>query len=123
MSNKGKVFTREDLPRGTQQRIKNKQASEDELARLDKWLADQTERNKVVAVDKDGGEITAEELPERAMRIYAQTDEGTIDPVILARLRDLAALTVEQRSVVLNAFDMDAELANPFAKPPKKAKK
>lgn len=131
MSNKGKMFTREDLPRLTQQRINNKQVSEAELKRLDAWLAAQTERNRVVALDGDIP-IIAEELEERAIRRHSGVgeDHGP-DTDVLVQLRNLMRLTPEQRVYVLESFEMDGALINPFSPPPepepvkpaKKAKK
>lgn len=130
MSNKGKKFTRDDLPAITRQRLNNGQVSEAETQRLSQWLADQTERHKVVAVADDGTEIIAEELAERAMRHFAH-DGQALDPQVLAALRGMMSLTPTQRCGVLDAFDDDAELRNPFKapepepkrEPPKKGKK
>jgi hypothetical protein len=123
MSNKGKTFTHADLPRGTQQRIKNKQVGEAELAKIDQWLADQTERNKVVAVTEDGTELIAEELTERSLRYWA-TDGEALVPEVLVQLRNLMTLSPDHRTLVLQAFDEMGDVINPFKAPSsKKAKK
>lgn len=125
MSLKGHVFTHEDLPRLTRQRLKNKQQ---DPAPIDAYLERQTERFKIVAMDDDVP-IIAEELDERLMRAAARNDAGEIDGAVLVQLRNLMQLSVEQRCQVLNAIDMDGHLANTFAPPPepekpaKKAKK
>lgn len=121
MSNKGKVFSDADLPRQTQQRIKNKQLHPGEREQLTAWLTDQTERNKIVAWDGDTG-LIAEELTERAMREHAKTDAGAIDPAVLSLLRSLSALEPQQRRNVLDAFDEDAALRIPFGKKAPKKK-
>lgn len=115
MSNKGKTFTREDLPRLTQQRIKNKQVGEAELKQIDDWLAAQTERNKIVAYEGDTP-LIAEEIAERAIREHAKDDSGAIDPTVLSLLRSLDALNDTQRRQVLGAFDETRALVLPFKK-------
>ncbi len=127
MSNKGKVFSRADLPRITQQRIKNKQVGEAELKRLDDHLAAQTERNKVVALDGNI-ELIAEELDERAVRYHAtvETDTGyELDSPVLVQLRNMLSLDEEQRTMVLMAFGPNGDLIHPFTEPAEapKAKK
>lgn len=121
MSLKGRKFTREDLPRITQQRIKNKQVSETELAQLDAHLDRQTARYAIVAMD-GSTPIIAEELDERLMRHHAKGDSE-----VLKSLRNLMTLTPEQRDRVLDAFDNFSSLVNEFDAPPadkpKKAKK
>lgn len=121
MSNKGKTFTHADLPRFTQQRIKNKQVSEDELKRIDQWLADQTERYKVVAVTGNCTKLIAEELAERAIRFWASEERGEIDTQVLVQLRNMMTLTPDQRACVCNAFINDndemGDLVIPFDEP------
>jgi len=120
MSNKGKTFTRADLPRMTQLRIKNKQVGEAELKAIDDWLDAQTARNKIVAYDGETP-LIAEELHERSMRLHA-TVNGAIDPAVLALLRALDALSPLQRSYVLGAFDDQDNLVLPFTPKPRKRK-
>jgi hypothetical protein len=115
-SNKGKVFTEADLPRITQQRIKNKQVGKDEVAKIKAWLDAQTERNKIVAKMDDGTPLIAEELTERAMRQHAAAIGGEIDSRALSLLRMLVDSTQEQRAAVLAAFDKKGNLTLPFKK-------
>jgi hypothetical protein len=110
MSNKGKTFTTADLPRLTQQRLKNKQVGEAEQATIDAWLKAQNERNRVVAMDGKTP-IIAEELAERLMRSHAEGDGD-----VLAMVRGLNAMPLEQRLVVLESFGKDGELVNHFKK-------
>jgi hypothetical protein len=119
---KGHTFTHADLPRATQLRIKNKQVGDAELKRLDEALAARTERFKVVAMDGETP-LIAEELPERCARHWASDEDGQIDSPVLAQIRAMLTLTPEQRAKVLDAFDMEGELANPFNPPPKAGKK
>lgn len=126
MSNKGKTFTYADLPRSTQQRLKNKQVVGDELGKLDKWLHDQTERNRVVAMDGDRP-LIAEELDERAMRKWATADNhGQVQQDVLVMLRNLQSMPSAWRLNVLNAWDDNGDLIIPFtpvaAKPKAKTK-
>jgi len=125
MTLKGRTFTHEDLPRMTQQRLKNQQI---EAAPVQAYLDRQTERYKIVALDGDTP-IIAEELNERLMRRWAETAEGEIDSAVLVQLRNLMTLTQDQRVQLLDAFDREGELINDFSppsapeKPAKKAKK
>lgn len=127
MSNKGKTFTYADLPRSTQQRLKNKQVVGEELAQLDKWLHDQTERNRVVAMDGDRP-LIAEELVERSLRKHSEM--GADPSQLLIQLRNLMQLSAAQRVWVLDSFDEKGELIIPFepvdapkaAKPKQKSK-
>lgn len=122
MSNKGKTFTHADLPRMTQLRIRNGQVGEDERKRIDQWLTDQTERNRIVAMD-GGTPVIAEELTERLVRAHATTGaNGETDADILVALRNLMRLTPEQRVFVLESFEVDGALVSPFDPPPSEAK-
>jgi hypothetical protein len=121
MSNKGKVFTIADLPQITRQRLKDGRVSEEEKRQLEGWIAAQTERNRIVAMDGDTP-IIAEELVERALRKHSQM--GADPSQLLIQLRNLVQLTPAQRVWVLDSFDENGELVIPFetVEQPKPAK-
>lgn len=105
MSLKGKVFTVDDLPGPTQDRMRKGLLSQQDQANINQWLRSQTERFRIVAFDGDTP-LIAEELSERIVR--------QMSPNARQIATELLRLSPGERLEVLQAFTADGDLISIF---------
>lgn len=103
---KGKVFTPQDLRASTRSSL----TEEQQQVRVDAL----TERYRIVATDGDEA-ICAEELIQRVL--------NKLSPKVKRIAGAMMLLTPEARLEVIQAFDAEGGLINPFSRPMHKKKK
>lgn len=103
MSNKGKVFTPDDLPDSARRKT-------DDAAAI-KWAEEQTARYRIVAIDETEPDparqpIIAEELDQRAINKLSAKARRVVGTMM--------HMAPETRLEIINAFDQAGALKHPF---------
>ena len=100
MSNKGKIFTEADLSAGARARMGPEKVAA--------WCAEQTERNRIVAIDRAEKDrpLIAEELNQRAINKLSSKARRAAGMMM--------NMGADDRVQVLGAFERDGKLKLPF---------